>query len=71
MIIINPVSWPFHEVPVDCWRIYPDGMKALLEDTSLRVVASRFESLEAPGRKRYLPGISQNFRPKKCGYFIG
>jgi len=69
VIIINPVSWPFHEVPVDCWRIYPDGMKALLEDTSLRVVASRFESLEAPGHKRYLPGISSEFQTPKLRLF--
>jgi ubiquinone/menaquinone biosynthesis C-methylase UbiE len=69
VIIINPVSWPFHEVPVDCWRIYPDGMKALLEDTSLRVVASQFESLEAPGHKRYLPGISAEFQTPKMRLF--
>jgi hypothetical protein len=30
---VNPVSWVFHEAPVDCWRIYPEGMKALLEHT--------------------------------------
>jgi len=29
VITINPISWGFHEAPVDCWRIYPDGMKAL------------------------------------------
>ena len=69
VIIINPVSWPFHEVPVDCWRIYPDGMKALLEDTSLRVVESRFESLEAPGHKRYLAGVSSEFQTPKMRLF--
>jgi SAM-dependent methyltransferase len=69
VIIINPVSWPFHAVPVDCWRIYPDGMKALLEDTSLRIVASRFDSLEVPGRKRYLPGVSEEFQTPKMRLF--
>jgi methyltransferase family protein len=32
VMIINPVSWPYHTHPVDCWRIFPDGMRALLED---------------------------------------
>jgi len=46
VITINPVSWPFHENPVDCWRIYPDGMRALYEDAGLTVQTSVFESLE-------------------------
>jgi ubiquinone/menaquinone biosynthesis C-methylase UbiE len=58
VIIINPVSWPYHTHPVDCWRIFPDGMRALLEDTRLRVIDSRFESLEIPGYRRYIPGLS-------------
>lgn len=38
VITIVPVSWPFHEVPVDCWRVYPDGLSALYEDSGLDVV---------------------------------
>jgi hypothetical protein len=56
VITINPVSWPYHEAPVDCWRIYPEGMKALCEEASLRVLHSSFESLEVTGLKR--PGVS-------------
>jgi SAM-dependent methyltransferase len=48
VIIINPVSWPFHEFPFDCWRIYPEGMKALCEDSGLVVETSVWESLETP-----------------------
>jgi SAM-dependent methyltransferase len=69
VIIINPVSWHFHQVPVDCWRIYPDGMRALLEDTSLRIIDSRFESLELPGYKRYLPGVSPEWQTPKLRLF--
>lgn len=69
VIIINPVSWPFHEAPVDCWRIYPDGMKALLEDTSLHIITCRFESLEAPGHKKYLPGRSAEFQTPRIRMF--
>jgi len=44
-------------------------MRALLEDTSLRVVDSRFESLEAPGHKRYVPGVSAEFQTPKFRWF--
>jgi SAM-dependent methyltransferase len=36
MIVINPAAWQFHECPIDCWRAYPDGMRALLEDSGVR-----------------------------------
>ena len=32
VILVNPVSWPYHESPVDCWRILPEGYKALFEE---------------------------------------
>lgn len=46
VITINPVNWPYHEEPVDCWRAYPEGMKALYEDAGLAVELSTWESLE-------------------------
>jgi SAM-dependent methyltransferase len=46
IITIAPISWPYHEAPVDCWRIYPEGIRALYEDTGLIDVLSVFESLE-------------------------
>lgn len=58
VVIVNPVSWPYHPAPVDCWRIYPDGMRALLEDTRLEVQECVQGSLEASGKKRHLPGRS-------------
>jgi hypothetical protein len=60
VITINPVSWPYHEAPVDCWRIYPEGMKALCEEASLRVLHCSFESLEVTGNKR--PGVSSQYQ---------
>ncbi len=62
VIIINPVSWIYHESPVDCWRIYPEGMKALYEEAGLDVCFSSYESLETPGFRRYIPGISKENR---------
>jgi SAM-dependent methyltransferase len=46
VITVNPVSWPFHEAPVDCWRIYPEGAKALFEDAGFSILHSSFECLE-------------------------
>jgi SAM-dependent methyltransferase len=58
VITINPVSWPFHEYPVDCWRAYPDGMTALYEEAGLKVLTSRCESLEDAHLRRHIPGRS-------------
>lgn len=46
VITINPVSWPFHLAPIDCWRIYPDGARTLFEDAGFSILLSTFESLE-------------------------
>ena len=46
VITISPVTWPYHEAPVDCWRIYPEGLRALHEEARLDVVDVRWESLE-------------------------
>jgi SAM-dependent methyltransferase len=58
VITINPVSWPYHHAPIDCWRVYPEGMKALYEEAALEVLTSLWESLERPGFRRYIPGAS-------------
>jgi SAM-dependent methyltransferase len=58
VITINPVSWPFHEHPIDCWRAYPEGMKALYEEGRLTVIMSRCESLENTNLRRHIPGRS-------------
>lgn len=36
--IIAPSSGPEHRHPVDCWRIFPDGMRALAKWAGFRVV---------------------------------
>ncbi len=58
VITVNPVSWPYHEHPIDCWRAYPEGMKALYEEASLKVILSRCESLEDAHLRRHIPGRS-------------
>ncbi len=70
IILITPVSWPFHAAPVDCWRIYPDGMRAILEDAGLEVAQCLFESREVPGFKRYTPGVSPECQSKILRWFF-
>jgi SAM-dependent methyltransferase len=47
IIIVCPVSWPYHEAPIDCWRIYPAGFEALAEKVGLRLLHSKYHSYEA------------------------
>jgi SAM-dependent methyltransferase len=74
VITINPVSWIYHEAPIDCWRIYPEGMKALYEDACLTVLLSRWECLETPQFRKHTPGISlehQSARKRLIGRLLG
>jgi SAM-dependent methyltransferase len=36
--IIAPSSGPEHRFPVDCWRVYPDGLRALARYAQLEVL---------------------------------
>jgi SAM-dependent methyltransferase len=36
--VITPSSGPEHRFPLDCWRIYPDGLRALAAFARLEVV---------------------------------
>ena len=37
-VVIAPSSGPEHKYPVDCWRFYPDGMRALGKWAGLETV---------------------------------
>jgi SAM-dependent methyltransferase len=69
VITINPVSWHYHEAPIDCWRIYPEGMKALCEDAGLEVVTSWWGSMELQGLERRSPKLlrKQHFWQRMSG----
>jgi len=71
VITIIPVSWPFHEYPVDCWRAYPDGMRALYAEAGLEVTTCVCESLEARRYPRHVPGRTPGWwmrSPLKLAY---
>jgi hypothetical protein len=67
---INPVSWPYHEAPIDCWRIFPSGMLGLAEDAGLSVELCLFKSLEKEQImirdpfSKFIPGKSYNYSSK-------
>jgi SAM-dependent methyltransferase len=65
VITVVPVSWPYHEAPVDCWRIYPEGMRALYEEADLDVIEMVCDSLEEPGYPSYIPGRSLEWQTWK------
>jgi SAM-dependent methyltransferase len=72
VITINPVSWPYHEAPVDCWRAFPEGMRALYEDAGLEVVLSQWECLEVSSLRPRLPGRSREWQPLalRCAFTV-
>jgi SAM-dependent methyltransferase len=41
--IIAPSSGPEHKYPLDCWRIYPDGFKALAKFAGLEVIEAFYD----------------------------
>ena len=69
VITINPISWPYHEAPVDCWRIYPEGHRALADEAGLTVELAVFESLELGDyrRKRFGRSIDKS-KPGKVAW---
>lgn len=38
--IIAPYQWEYHPYPVDCWRVFPDGMRAVMEYNGLTVLST-------------------------------
>jgi SAM-dependent methyltransferase len=39
--IIAPYEWEYHPHPIDCWRVFPDGMRAVMEWNGLTVLETR------------------------------
>lgn len=46
LVLISPINWPYHEAPVDCWRIYPDGMRALIYGTNFDIEICEYDNIE-------------------------
>jgi len=73
VLTINPVSWGYHEAPIDCWRIYPEGMRTLHEEAGLKTELSTCESLEpfTKSAKRFVRVVTDSlirFRAPSHGF---
>jgi SAM-dependent methyltransferase len=62
IITVAPISWPYHDAPGDCWRLYPEAMRALCEWGSLE--AARYWRVR-PGRGR-ISSIAGSRRRYAC-----
>lgn len=52
VVLISPISWEYHEAPIDCWRVYPDGLRGLCEEAALTPLIATFGSLERAWNRR-------------------
>lgn len=43
--LLSPISWGYHRAPVDCWRIWPEGMRSLFDEAGLEEVLLTYEAL--------------------------
>ncbi len=46
--VIVPSSGPEHRFPVDCWRMYPDGLRALARYAGLEVLVAETQWEDRP-----------------------
>jgi SAM-dependent methyltransferase len=57
--ISAPCVEVYHEHPVDCWRIYPDGMRALADEANLEVLTCYVNGNDTTGVLRKRPQSQQ------------
>ena len=73
VITVNPVTWGYHEAPIDCWRIYAEGMRALYDEAGLEVEHCSSEGLEPwtsqwPARLRMFRKLLTGGKPPASGW---
>lgn len=47
--ITGPNQWEFHQYPIDCWRIWPDGMRGLFQEAGLIDLECYYKGTETVG----------------------
>ena len=66
LVIIAPYCWRIHRYPVDCWRILPDGMHALIESAHLQpITTGHLPHSSNPGSRGDCFGVSTNGHVKE------
>lgn len=49
LCVIAPHTWPYHEHPIDCWRIFPHGMSVLFKDAGLMIMQTYMADTDTVG----------------------
>lgn len=49
VFVIAPNTFAFHEYPIDCWRVWGDGMRAAMEDAGLTVLKAAHVGVDTYG----------------------
>lgn len=52
VVMVVPATWGVHKNPWDCWRIYPDGMRSLIQDAGCEEVLIRMEHIKDTPEER-------------------
>jgi SAM-dependent methyltransferase len=70
VICINPVSWHYHEAPIDCYRYYPEGMQSIFEEAKLDVLINQFGNFEFDllKYKRTVQGVDKKYSAWKLKF---
>ena len=58
LIIFVPNTRPEHKHPIDCWRVFPDGMKFLLETAGMNIIEV---GLSGGGKQNDTVGIARKY----------
>jgi SAM-dependent methyltransferase len=58
--VCAPNTWCYHEHPVDCWRVWPDGMRALFQEAGLVELECGFLGPDTVGIARSPEVATQN-----------
>lgn len=57
--IVAPYQWEHHARPIDCWRVYPDGMRAVMEHAGLVVLSAHLSDSGDPNRRGDTVGVAR------------
>lgn len=49
VFVIAPNTFHFHEYPIDCWRVWGDGMRAVMEDAGLNLIKAGHVGIDTYG----------------------
>lgn len=55
--VCTPHTIHYHPYPVDCWRAWPDGMKALLEYADVDILECRKNEMDTTGIAKKRPWL--------------